>query len=705
MRSPRLLFSVLATALPVAAVTPGSLTELDRITVTATRLEQEIFSVPYTAHVIDHRDFLERRAVRTLPDALLETPGVMVQRTSYGQGSPFLRGFTGFRTLLLIDGIRVNNAVFRDGPNQYWSTIDPFGIDRLDIVMGPGSVLHGSDAIGGTLNAITTGPLLDLSASPAGRSSRGSLQYRFASAENSHVGRVAFSAALAPQVGVSAGMTWKNFDDLHGASDRGVQPGTGYRERGADVKVQARPRPNLTLTAAYQRFEQDDVPRTHATVDGLSFAGTALGTDLSRRLDQDRELVYVQMALRPKSEWISQANVSLSRHGQREEQNRVRSNGRRDVAGFTDDQYGLLVQLESAGRFGTFSYGLEYYYDQVDSHGADIAANGVVRLLPRGNVADDARHRLLGLYVQDQFRLTPRLALTTGVRFSRAEASSAKVDPDPADQMIFPALDRRNQATTGSLRAQYDVVPRWNLFAGASQGFRAPNLSDFTSFELARSGERETPAPNLRPEKFLSFEVGTKARIHKISTELYAAAFRTEIRDQIVRFPTGQLVFGDREVTRANVGQGFTQGMEIGGTTSMPGGVSVFGNLTWLEGEIDGYFGSVPVREPASRIQPLTIGGGARWTSPRDRWWLEASGRYARRQDKLSSGDIADTQRIPPGGTPGYSMYSLRAGWRAREWLTTTAALENIFDRDYRIHGSGLNEPGFNAVFSTKIGW
>ena len=383
----------------------------------------------------------------------------------------------------------------------------------------------------------------------------------------------------------------------------------------------------------------------------------------------------------------------------------MRANGHREVAGFADAQYGAFVQLESTGRFGTFSYGIEYYDDRVESHGAHIAPAGTVRVLPRGNVADDARHRLLGLYLQDQFRPAPRLVLTAGVRFSRAEARSAKIDPDPTDQMVFSALDRRNQATTGSLRGHYAAGPQWNLFAGVSQGFRAPNLSDFTSFELARSGERETPAPHLRPEKYLSFELGTKARIQRISTDVYAAAFRTEVRDQIVRYPTGQSVLGDREVTRANAGAGFTHGVEVGATTSFTGGFTLFGNVTWLEGEIDGYFETGPVREPASRIQPLTIVGGLRWSSPRERWWLEASGRHGRRQDKLSAGDKADTQRIPPGGTPGYSVYTLRAGWRAREWFATTVALENIFDRDYRIHGSGVNEPGLNAVLSTRFDW
>ena len=113
--------------------------------------------MPYSSDSLDGETLRTRKAVRTLPEALREVPGVMVQKTGYGQGAPFIRGFTSQRTLLLIDGIRLNNAVFREGPNQYWNTVDPFTIDRLEVVKGPSSVLYGSDAIGGTVNVITRG--------------------------------------------------------------------------------------------------------------------------------------------------------------------------------------------------------------------------------------------------------------------------------------------------------------------------------------------------------------------------------------------------------------------------------------------------------------------------------------------------------------------------------------------------------------------
>ncbi|MBI4711972.1 MAG: TonB-dependent receptor plug domain-containing protein, partial [Planctomycetes bacterium] len=136
--------------LALVVITTGSMVMAadDEIVVTASRREAKVFDSPYTISVIDSEEIQSRQMSRTTPDILSEEPAVMLQKTSMGQGSPYLRGFTGFRNVFLIDGIRLNNSTFREGPNQYWNTVDPFTIQRLEIVKGPASVLYGSDAIG-----------------------------------------------------------------------------------------------------------------------------------------------------------------------------------------------------------------------------------------------------------------------------------------------------------------------------------------------------------------------------------------------------------------------------------------------------------------------------------------------------------------------------------------------------------------------------
>jgi hemoglobin/transferrin/lactoferrin receptor protein len=713
----------IVTAIAQQAPNTDTTTQLDEVIVTATRSTQSVFETPFTAHVVGDERFIGERNVRSLADALSETPGVLVQKTGHGQASPFIRGLTGFRTLLLIDGIRLNNAVFREGPNQYFATIDHLTIDRLDVVKGPSSVLYGSDAIGGTVNAITRSPeMLEWPEAPSfskdGKKAvapfhhqrfafRPGAYYRYASAEDSHIARGEFSLSASPQVGIFGGVTWKSFDDLDGGDLIGTQPNTAYDEIDGDVKVLIRQNENVDIIGAFYRVEQNNVPRTHSTIFAKSFDNTAVGTDLRRDFDQRRELAYLQAEVREVAPWLDRVRLSLSLHRQSEEQDRIRDTGVRELSDFRDDQYGALVHFVSPSPIGIWSYGVEYYHDEVQSGGRDYSPTGALTVIrPRGPVADDASYELLGIYAQNVFHPVRALEVTLGGRYSwaHAEASGDKVDPNPNDALPFENLDESFGAFTASLRVRLDAARNWNFFGGVSEGFRAPNLSDFTSFELARSGERETPAYDLDPEYFTSFEIGTKARSETLRASIYAAYFYTLIDDQIVRFPTGATIDGAPEISRANAGEGYIQGIELGAEWNFWRGFSLFGNLSWTEGEADTFLAPGQIsREPATRIQPLTGLLGLRWESEDRKWFVEGTAQLARHQDRLAPNDITDTQRIPPGGTRGYQVFSLRGYYKPVERVRIFAALENISDEDYRYVGSGANEAGTNFVVGSQM--
>jgi hemoglobin/transferrin/lactoferrin receptor protein len=131
----------------------------------------------------------------------------------------------------------------------------------------------------------------------------------------------------------------------------------------------------------------------------------------------------------------------------------------------------------------------------------------------------------------------------------------------------------------------------------------------------------------------------------------------------------------------------------------------LFGSVAWQEGSEDTYYGQDVAfpgdNRPISRMLPLSGEIGVRWQPQRARYWAELTIDAAAGQDKLADSDKADN-RFPPGGTPGWTVYNLRSGWEVTEALTLTLALENITDKEYRIHGSGINEPGRNVVFAVR---
>ena len=265
------------------------------------------------------REVMRQKLFRTTPQALREIPGVMVQETAHGQGSPFIRGFTAFRNLFTIDGIRLNNSVFRSGPNQYWNTVDPYLIERLEVEKGTHGVRGGSDAIGGTVNAVSQ------SALGYGTGSAGGLaSYRISSAENSHIGRLEAWLPKDEDTALLAGATLKHYGDLIGGEDIGRQSNAGYDEWDVDVKLDHRVSHNAKLTLAYQNTRIEDAPFTHRTVFARSFAGTTVGTDIQRSLDQTRQLAYAQLRLEAPNDWMESLTTSVSWHRQDEEQYRLR---------------------------------------------------------------------------------------------------------------------------------------------------------------------------------------------------------------------------------------------------------------------------------------------------------------------------------------------------------------------------------------------
>jgi len=674
--------------------------KLPEVLVTATRTPKPAFEIPFSVSVVNAAS-LQQNSPRTLPESLRDLPSVMLQKTSHGQGSPYLRGFTGFRTLLMVDGIRLNNSAFRDGPNQYWNTVDSFALDRLEVVRGPGSVLYGSDAIGGTVNALS-----------AGRTEFGPgfdwdlrTLYRISTAESSHLGRTEISGNLDEHFGFFVGGTIKEYGDVRGGRTVGKQDQTGYAERDWDAKLEYRLNEHSRLVYGHQTVDLDDAMRTHTTIYGLRWNGTTAGTDFERELDQNRDLNYLQYHAEDLDGFVNAIHASVSHHLQIDTERRLRSDLRREYQGYDVNTLGLSLQLESPSPIGRWIYGGEYYHDWVDSYYRRYSAAGALQQQRiQGPVADDATYETLAFFAENHLPLFDgQLELITGGRYSYASVDARNVQ-DPVTGLPISITDTWD-TVVGSERLLYhlDEAKHWNLFGGVSQGFRAPNLSDLTRFDIARTGEQEIPAFNLQPEHFISFETGVKTSYERFSAE--AVYFYTMIDELIVRVPTGAVLGGNTVVTKENSGNGYVHGVELSASVKLAEEWTLWSNFTWMEGRVDTpvIVGGATQTEPVSRLMPATVNYGLHWETVDHQFWAEAASTVAGGQHRLSAGDQLDTQRIPPGGTPGYDVYHLRAGWRVNRNFALNAALENILDADYRIHGSGVNEPGRNLILSAEV--
>jgi len=685
----------LAADSPAAGQPAGSVPDM---VVTATRGPQTLAALPFSAAVVPTERAVEQgRLMPNLPEMLQGIPGVMVQKTANGQASPYLRGFTGFRNVMLVDGIRLNNSVFRDGPNQYWTLVDALATERLEVVKGTGAVLYGSDAVGGVVNALSVPTGLSLA---PGEWERHVLA-RYGTADGGFSGHADARGNLAGRIGWQVGGSLHPGEDLRGGRDVGRQEQTAYDEWDGDLKLDLDLGSGRLATLAWQHAAQNDVWRSHRTAYGFSWEDSAVGTDLQDSFDHSRDLAYLKYREDGQEGWYESMELCLSWQELDEDELRVRGNGRREKQGFAVDTAGLLLAFRSPVPWGTLTYGLDFYHDRVDSYKHVYTAAGTLQSIElQGPVADAATYDSLGVFLQGEVKLGERANLILGGRYARAEADADKVrDPVTGART---SVDGHWDAVVGQamLMVGLDAQRRVNAFAGVSQAFRAPNLSDLTRYDIARTNELETPAPNLDPEHYLTFEAGLKLDLEKVSAEV--ALFHTVIDDMIVRTPTGAVVGGLQEVTKRNAGDGEVDGVEISGTWRCRDDLRLRLGFTWLEGEVEGYPTAAPVSqtEYLSRIMPWTATAALTWEPRlcRRPCFVTAEAVVAGDQDKLSASDRSDTQRIPPGGTPGYTVFNLRLGCHVSERLTVALALENCFDEDYRIHGSGVNEPGRNLV-------
>lgn len=656
----------------------------------------DVFNSKQSTEVLP-RDIVQK--ARSLPEVFEETPGVGVQKTGPGQGSPFIRGFTGFRNLMLIDGIRLNNSAFREGPNQYWSSVDAFLVDRLDLIRGPSSVLYGSDAIGGTVYAHTTEPSLE----EKGTHVHSRTATRYASAEESTTVRQEFSGN-ADEFGWLVGATYRSFGDVLGGRSYGWMENTDYTEYGVDLKLLHKLGEHSKLTLGIQHFRQDHAPRWHRTVDSRSWHGTTPGNEQQDDFDQERNLTYLQYRWTPEGGIVDALTASLSWHRMAEDEIRVRTVGgnlTREYRQFSVNTPAFWLQTGKRTGAGYFTFGGEVYHDRVQSKGFNRNLVTVTdTFLGRGVIADDAAYTMYGIYLQDDIAVGS-LDLTPGIRYTGVRVNANRVDPFPADAVIVPSLDDTYAAVTGSLRLLYHVDEHWNVVGGWGMGFRAPSLDDTTSTQAAQNGGQDLPSQRLDPEHTHSFDLGFRTRYDKFEASLFG--FYSRLERFIQRVNVGdQTGDGLADFQKENVSRGRVFGFELSTSYHLTDEWTAFLNGGYAVGDVQQVVTQVPrtlQRAPLSKVPaPMAI-FGVRYEPKDSGVWIEGLITAADHQKRVALADRTnDTQRTPPGGTPGYAIYTLRAGYRASVNVTLHAAVENITSRDYRFVGSGQNEPGTNFV-------
>ena len=680
-----LLFAAMALHFSLAAYAEKSESSektLDAIQVTATRRAESTSDVPQSVTVVSEAE-LRKRTGQTNADLLHGDVGTFVQQTTPGQAVIIVRGLKGSEVLHMVDGFRLNNAFFRNAPNQYPALIDPLMIEQIEVVRGPSSVLYGSDAMGGVVQMLSP----QTRYSKVGWEQSARLRTRYASADSSSISRVEY-AGNNDRFSIQGGATYQDVNLLRIGGDGKVLPFTAYSSRFADAKIGFVASEGHELIASLQYARQPKTPRFDELFPGFGQTNPTsaefLFTPQERYFAQLKYLFDVETAA------FDRGSISIGRQDIVDDRlNRDFGTLNRDIEQNRSELLGLTAQFEKTLGAHYLTYGFERYDDEVSSSRRRVnIATGVLSARP-SRYPDGSTMVSSGIFIADDWILSDQLDVSAGLRYSRIE-----IELPPVINAIGVKLDPNK--VTGNLGFNFALAEGLRLVGNYGRAFRAPNVFDLGTFGTRPGNRFNIPNADLKPETVDSVDIGLKLQQGPWLGELIA--FKSRYQDKITsvetgaRTASGQIIVQSQNATRLDL-----HGIEAGVKFITEGPWSAYASATLTRGTE-----KLGIAEyDADRIPPLfgKIGADYRLT---EAWTFSAYSFFAARQDRLSPRDLTDP-RINPAGTAGYATTNIAATWNVREQLDLRLSAENLANRKYREHGTGLDEAG--RSFGVGIDW
>jgi hemoglobin/transferrin/lactoferrin receptor protein len=711
-------------------LTPSKIT-LDQVVVSATRWKQSQSDIPAKISTISPED-MELQNPQTTADLLGTSGEVFIQKSQQGGGSPMIRGFATNRLLISVDGVRMNNAIFRSGNLQNVISLDHFAIERTEVLFGPGSVIYGSDAIGGVMSFTTLDP--ELAESSDKPLIKGSGLMRFSSANNEQTGHFDVNVGWEKWAMVTS-ISHFNYGDLRMGSegpddylseqyvtridsvdrvvdneDPLVQKPTGYKQTNVMQKVRFKPNEKWDLNYAFHYSETSDFPRYDRLVrredngqpeSARWFYGPQKWAMNNLSITNSRQSgLYDDVTLRLAMQYFEESRFA------RDFNDPIQSER-------TEQVYAYSANLDFNKQLNEkhhLFYGFEAIYNEVHSVGnqrniiTEVVEDGPDRY-PESTWASYAG------YVNYEFKAFEKLTLQAGGRYNLFMLEADFSDNLPYYPLPFENASLENASATGSIGGVYNPNDKWSVNANLSSGFRAPNVDDFGKIFDSEAGSVVVPNSELNAEYAKNVEVGI-AKIFGESVKVDLTGYYTILEDAMVRRDftiNGQdSILYDGELSQVqaiqNAAEATVWGVQAGLEVKLPRGFGISSRFNYQEGEEELNDGSV---SPSRHAAPWF--GVSRLTYSKNKLKMQI---YALYSGEVSFENLNIEERGKPwlyatdanGNlySPSWYTVNFKANYRLNSNLSLSAGLENILDKRYRPYSSGLTAAGRNVVLSAR---
>jgi outer membrane receptor protein involved in Fe transport len=669
------LRSLILASLLLAATSPASADDaIEHIIVTATRRAIDSGEISASVALADGESV---RLAALATDALRDVAGVHLQQTTPGQGAAIIRGLKGSAILHLVDGMRLSNALFRTAPTPWFALVPTTSVERLEVVRGTPASLYGSEAVGGVVQSVSRLP--DFDSTEIGHA--GDVIATFDSAELRKSVRATFDFGTQALSSSLSAEYLATGDRRVGGGER-IGP-SGYTSKGLRAVVRGRPTDERAWYVDLQFLEQPGTPRVDELVAG--YGQTAPSSSEFLFAPNQRLFAHAR------HEFMTGTGVDwkIDAAWQRIVDDRTSRDfgaGDRHHEDNRSDLYGLTGN--ASGRQGPLSWiaGVDLYHDEVQSarSSTDISSGSISTLTPR--FPDGSTILQAGLFGNVQWHIADRHSLTAGLRFSDVQIDL------PGGTTISPSR------FSGDLGWIFDIKESLQLVANAGAGFRAPNIADLGTLGERPGNRFNIPNSGLGAENVTHVDLGLRQRAARGQFEIMLFALR--YADQIVSMGTGDVTPGGRDIVQSvNAAASSIHGVEAGMTAELTGRLSMSAVLNYTRGQqrVD------TAEEPADRVPPLN--GHILMTYDLDTsWQFDAWLRAAARQDRLSARDTEDP-RIDPNGTAGWASLGASATWSSAGGWQVTVSADNLTDKQYRTHGSGIDATGRNFIATIRRRW
>ena len=702
--------------------------DVDGVVVSAFRWEYDVREIPNKVTAIDVKDVTLENP-QTTADLLASSGYVYVQKSQFGGGSPQLRGYGTNRVMLVVDGVRMNNAIFRSGNLQNVIVIDPLALSDVEVLFGPGSVMFGSDAIGGVMEFDTKKALY--APDTTKNYIKTNVFSRFNSGSNELTGHADFSYGTSRFAATTA-ITYAHFGDLITGTNGDSAFLRPLYQQGEQTLVN--PNPRRQINSGYDQFNalqkfsfrpKDGIDFEYGFLYSTNFQNVPRYDRLQEDADNDGELDYEEWYYGPQ-EWMMHRlaykntikhrlfdkNRIVAAYQLFKESRNDRKMGKDNIRRQFErvDAFSLNWDMEKEiGRHTDFFYGYESVLNRVSSNAYREFDDGSTTIInPR--YPDGAIWQTHGVYANIKHYLNEKWIVNGGLRLAMFGANVQ------FDTTLFPypvtETDLFKVSPSGGAGIVYRPSRRTKWYFNATTGFRAPNIDDLGKVFDSEPGTVVVPNPNLTAEHVFSGETGL-VKIIGAKLKLDVAVYASYLKNAMVREPftfNGQdsiLYEGvpSQVLAIQNESHGYTYGTQLGLEWAIVKGLTFASTFSFQRGfdfieDSSAYF-------PKAQVAPMFGRVSLRYKTRQLRaevYWVYNS-EVQHEQFPLSERNelnyaLDDQGRVY---TPAWSTLNAKASYFFNKHLSMTLGVENITNTLYRTFGSGITAEGRSIIYSVKV--